>query len=167
MKPKVILLLGVSLLSAGSITAGYLLAGSWMIIPALLGLGLLFFIARRRSIFQAASVLLVGAFILAAFGVLMQLSIALMLIGCVGALASWDLMLFSQTVKGAANREDISLLEGRHYQSLAIAIAGGVIFSLTAEHLALSLPFMVMLVLCAIALGGVYFGVRVLIRDEL
>jgi hypothetical protein len=111
MKPEVLLLPGVSLLSAGSITAGYLLAGSWIILPALLGLGLLFFIARRRSIFQAASVLLVGAFALAAIGVLVQLSLTLMLVGCMAALATWDLMLFSQTVERAAKREAISSLE--------------------------------------------------------
>jgi hypothetical protein len=167
MKPKAILVPGLYLLSASSITAGYLRAGAWMILPTLLGIGLLYFIARRRSVFQTASVLLVGAFILAAVGGLMQLSFTLMLVGCVGALAGWDLMLFSQTVKSAANLEDISLLESRHYRSLAIAIAVGVISSLTAANLALDLPFIVILLLCARALGGVYFGVRALIQDEL
>jgi hypothetical protein len=90
-----------------------------------------------------------------------------MLVGCVGALAGWDLMLFSQTVKGAVNREDISLLEKRHYQSLAIVIVGGALFSLTAANLRLDLSFIVTLVLCALALGGVYFGVRVLVQGEL
>lgn len=167
MKPKVVTVLGVFLLSAGSITAGYLLAGAWVILTALLGVGLLFIIARRSSEFQAASVLLFGAFILAAVGVLRGLSFVLMVVGCVGALASWDLMLFSQTVKSAAMHEDISLLERRHDQSLAIAVAVGLIFSLTAANLALSLPFIVILLLSALALGGLYFGIRFLSRDEL
>jgi hypothetical protein len=136
-----------------------------MILPALLGMGLLFFIAWRRSAFQAASVLLFGSFILAAVGVVMQLSFTLMLVSCVGALASWDLMLFYQTVKRATNRDDIGLLEGRHYQSLGIVILGGVLLSLTTVNFALDLPFIVILMLCAVALGGVYFGVRVLIQD--
>jgi hypothetical protein len=166
MKPKAMLLPGLYLIGASSITAGYLLAGSWTILPALLGIGLLFFIARRRSVFQAASVLLVGSFILATVGVVMQLSFTLMLIGCVGALASWDLMLFSQTLKSAENLKDISSLEGRHDQSLAIAVAGGILFSLTAANLALDLPFIVVLLLCAVALGGLYFDVRNIIRNE-
>jgi hypothetical protein len=166
MKPKVVLLPGLYILSATSLTAGYLLAGAWVILPALLGVGLLFIIARRSSEFQAASVPLVGAFILAAVGVLMGLSFVLLVVGCVGALAGWDLMLFSQTVKSAAKREDISLLERRHDQSLAMAVAIGLLFSLTAANLALSLPFIVILLLCALALGGVYMGLHALAGIE-
>jgi hypothetical protein len=166
MKPRITLLPGLSLLSTASITAGYLLAGSWMILPALLGMGLLFFFARRRSVFEAASVLLVGAAIFAVVGVMMGLSFTLMLLGCIGALSSWDLMLFSQSLMRATNREDIGLLEGLHYQSLVIAILGGVLFSLTAANFALDLPFIVILMLCAVALGGVYFGVQNIIGVE-
>lgn len=166
MKPKVVLIPGIYLLSAFSFTAGYLLAGAWMILPALLGVGLLFMIARRSSEFQAASVLLVGAFVLAAVGVLMGLSFVLMLVGCVGALVGWDLMLFSHTVKSAAKREEISLLERRHDQSLTIAVAIGLMFSLTAANLALNLPFIVILLLCALALGGVYIGLRAFVGNE-
>jgi hypothetical protein len=167
MKPRAFFLPGLFLLSVGTITAGYLLEGIWMVIPALLGVSLLFFIARRRSEFQAGSVLLVGSFILASVGTMMKLSFALMLLGCIGALAGWDLFLFSQTVHSVENQENITLLERRHNQSLAIAISGGVLLSLMTANLTLELPFIVTLVLCAVALGGMYFGVRAFVRNDL
>ena len=138
-----------------------------MILPALLGIGLLFFIAHRRSVFQSASVLVVGATLLAAVGVVNQLSFPLMLVGCIGALASWDLRLFSQTLDSASNSWDISLLKGRHDQSLVIAITGGFLLSIMTANLTLELPFIVTLVLCAVVLGWIYFGVRAFVRNDL
>jgi hypothetical protein len=138
-----------------------------MVLSTLPGMCLLFLLARRRSDLWAASVLLLGSFILAAIGVMMKLSFSLMLVGCLTALASWDLMQFAQIMNRSENRENIALLEKHHHRSLAIALAGGSLLSLAAANLALELPFIVTLVLCAVALGGVYFGVRVFIRNDL
>jgi hypothetical protein len=143
-----------------------MLAGIWMIHPVLAGICLPFVIARRRSLFQPASVLLVGAFCLAVVSVLMQLSFPLMLVANLSALASWDLLLFTQTVKRTETREQISLLEERYHQSLGVAFAGGVLLSHAAANLAFSLPFIAILLLCALVLGGMFFGARALMGNK-
>ena len=80
MKGTAILLPVFYLLTASALGAGYLLAGCWMITPVMLARCLLFYIARHRSVDQAASVLLVGSFILASVGTMMKLSFVLMLL---------------------------------------------------------------------------------------
>lgn len=166
MKRTPILLPGLYFLTAASLAAGYLRSRVWVILLFVLTISLLFFVARRRSVDQAASVLLAGAVVLASVGVIIQMSLILMPVGCIGALASWDIMLFSQTTTLVAKRDDFVLLDRRHYWSLAIAIGGGTLFSLTAGNLTLNLPFIMTLVLCAVALGGVYFGTRHIVEIE-
>jgi len=161
------ILLPVALLiSAGSITSGYLVAGYWMVLPALLGMGLLYLLASRGSDFRAASVLLLGSIILSAIGIMARLASSLMLVGSISALAAWDLMLFNQKMRDIEHREGSALLEQYHIRSLAIALAAGCLLSLAAGNITLNLPFAVVLLLCVLAIGGLFLGIHASTRDE-
>jgi hypothetical protein len=161
-----LLLSAALLVSAGSITSGYLVVGYWMVLPALLGMGLLYLLARRGSVFRAASVLLLGAIVLSAIGIMARLALSLMLVGCTSALAAWDLMLFQQKMRDIEDREGRARLEQYHIRSLAIALAAGCVLSLAAGSITLNLPFAVVLLLCTLAIGGLFLGIHVSTRNE-
>jgi hypothetical protein len=85
------------MIAAACLGAGYILGGTWLILPAFLGMALFWVVMKKRSVFWSASGLLVVYVFLAAIGVTVNLSLPLMVIGINASLASWDLTHFSRS----------------------------------------------------------------------
>ena len=77
MKVHSILLVTSLVISNGCLTAGYIIAGFWPIIPVLLAIFLFWLYVRRRSAFWSASILLLASVLLAAIGITIGLSLIL------------------------------------------------------------------------------------------
>ena len=110
------------MISAGSLGAGYTLAGFWQILPVLL-LILLFGMLEKKRFWSATGFLLVSV-VLAAIGVVADLSVELMIIACTFALAGWELIQFEQSPNGNSLLETSTMLEKHHLRSLVLATSG-------------------------------------------
>ncbi|MBN1668681.1 MAG: hypothetical protein JW862_16425 [Anaerolineales bacterium] len=159
MKLRSLLLTLSLLLAAGCLSAAYLLAGYWQIIPILLLLALLWGFTCSRSRFWAASSLLIAFVILAAYGALNDLWLPLIILACTGALAAWDLLQFDPPAAGDA-------LESQHLRALAGAIVAGLLLALFSASLNLHLSFGVIVILVLIAIGGIFYGIQAIIKPR-
>jgi hypothetical protein len=139
---------------------GYFLAGYWQIVPILLGTFVIWAWMKKQSGAWSASSFLLVYTVLAAVGVLADLSTALMIIACGFALASWDLLRFEQSIVGNATCHTGTSLEKHHLRSLAVAMATGLLFTIMSLYIHLQLPFVVIVSLVLIALGGLTYGVQ-------
>ncbi len=141
-------------ISAACLAAGYAVTGQGIAaVMALLTLplGLL---ARKRPATVPPSAALAASVSIAAAGLLTRAPSVLMILGAALALASWDLVLWEQTLtdNSISSAQTIALLETRHYQSLALALAPGLLIAITGPLIRVQLPFMGLVLLVILAL---------------
>jgi hypothetical protein len=162
------LLFNLSLIiSIGCFTAGYFLAGYWLILPLLIVLAAAWIFAYQRPTFWLSAVSLVGAVILAAVGIVLDLSPVLMVIACTMALVSWELIHFKHnTTKNtpAAHRSD---LEKHHLRSLVSAASAGLTLALLTMLVNLQLPFGIVALLVLIAMGSLVYGMQLITKKKI
>ena len=166
MKIHSIILLVCRVMSVGSLGAGYILGGYWLILPVFLAMGIFWIIMKRRSLFWSASSLLLMGVALAIIGVTINLSIYLMVIGCTATLACWDLTHFRQAITDTPPLGTDARLERYHLQSLATAVFIGLLVALISSYINLQFPFGVMLFLVLMAMGCLVYGVQYLVRNR-
>ena len=166
MKVHSILLVTSLVISNGCLTAGYIIAGFWPIIPVLLAIFLFWLYVRRRSAFWSASILLLASVLLAAIGITIGLSLILMLVACSAALISWDLIQFNHRMVESSLHAADALVEKYHIQSLAFAASAGLLLALIGSSINLNLPFAVIVLLALTTVGGLIFGLQSMMRKD-
>jgi hypothetical protein len=145
---------GLQTVTVACIGAAYLLAGQWFILPALALLAIGWFLFQRSSIAGASRWLLAGAIGLAVIAAMMHLSMILIVIGVVAAVAAWDLADFDAVVQACARPVDRSRLVGLHTKWLVLALGSGMFLALLASIGSLQLPFAVAAALALILVAS-------------
>jgi hypothetical protein len=166
MKVRSIILNTCLITSIGCVGVGYLFAGYWLIVPALLVMAFFWIFTKQRSVFGSASSVLLGFVILAAIGIIADLSLNLMLIACTTALVSWDLMQFNQSRVGNPLHKTNSSLEKYHLQSLASAASAGLMLAFMGSLISVRLPFGVIVLLVLMAMGCLMLNMRYIMRKS-
>lgn len=160
MKVHSIVLIACRVMSLGSLGAGYILSGYWLILPVFLVMGIFWLIMNRHSRFWPASSLLLIDVALAVIGVTLNLSIYLMVIGCTTALACWDLTHFKHTLIYNPPQGTDARLEKYRLQSLAAAAFTGLVLALISSYINLQFSFGVTVLLVLTAMGFLTFGAQ-------
>lgn len=150
--------------SIACLALAYLPAGYWSILAGFLAMILFWIILRKWSTLWAASSLLFISVFLAAMGVVMNLSVPLLAVGCAFALASWDLTHFGGHRLDQENPEARGRLERQHLRSLAMASSLGLAFAFLSLYLRLQIPFLITVVLVLIAVGALTHGLQSIFR---
>ena len=161
MKPHSILLKICLAISTVCLSAGYLSTGYWQILFVFPTLALIWFFVVKKSVFWSAAIFLVVYTFLAAMGIFTSVSPFLMLITSTTALASWELMQFTEKKVEASLLKSNNLLEKNHLKTLGLATSTGLVLVLISSSISLELPFIVTSILVLILFGGFLFGVRV------
>ena len=154
------------MIAAICLAAGYVWGGYWLIFPAFLAMILFWLVMKRKSFFGAASSLLLVYVFLAAIGVIANLSLSLMVIGCTTALASWDLAHFNHGMGGNPLFEAKESLEKHHMQSLAVMYGASLLLALISSYINLQFPFGVMVFLVLVAMGCISYGLQYIKRNR-
>ena len=152
--------------SVGSLGAGYILGGYWLILPVFLAMGIFWLTMNRHSPFLSTTGLLLIDVALAVVGVTLKLSIFLMVVGCTAALACWDLTNFRQAITDKPPLGTEVRLEKFHLQSLAMAVFTGLFLAFISSYINLQFPFGAMVFLVLIAMGCLVYGVKYLVRNR-
>ncbi len=162
---KIHLLTGLCLLtSAGCLLIGYCLTEHWLILAFLPGVIIYWFIMRKKPGIWPVSIILVIYNVFAVAGLSIGLSPYLMTIGCLAAMASWDLVLFNQSMVGDRHQPNVMLLEKLHLQALAIAVSLGLLLSILSLNIRLHLPFVLVAGLIILAAFGLIRGYKYFLR---
>jgi len=154
------------IISTGSLGAGYILAGYWQILPVFFLLALMWILSKKQPVFWPASGFLFVYVILSAIGVIINLSLGLMIVGCIAALASWDLVQFNRSMAETSLASTDPLLEKYHLSSLVVASALGLVLALVGSSISLRLPFVVILALVLIGMGCLLYGTKTLMKRK-
>jgi hypothetical protein len=134
----------------------------WWILAVLAAMSIFWLVMKSWSLFGSASALLLIYLAAAATGVLTNLSLPLLMTGSTLALGAWDLALFSEKMETNPPSPLAALMERAHLRSLAGACGGGLLLALLSTAIHVDLPFIIVLLLVQLAVGGVIFGVRTL-----
>jgi hypothetical protein len=88
-----------------------------------------------------------------------------MIVGATFALASWDLILFNQSLAGKSNSssETVSKYEHRHLQNLLLILVLGLSATLAGRMISATIPFAGMILLACIALFSLDLVLRILL----
>ena len=89
---------------------------------------------------------------LAAAGLLTGATPLLMMLGAAFALAGWDVILWNRALISDSTSISLTLIESRHYQSLATVIGLGLLAVIAGRLLRFQIPFGWMVVLVILAL---------------
>lgn len=152
--------------SVGSLGAGYILGGYWLILPVFLAMGIFWLTLNRHSLFWSTTGLLLIDLALAVIGVTLNLSFYLMVVGCTAALARWDLAHFRHTMIDNHPLATDARLERFRLQSLATAVFTSLFLAFISSYINLQFPFGAMVFLVLMALGCLVYGVQYLIRNR-
>ena len=144
----------------------YILAGEWLIMPFFLAIVVFWIIMKKRSVFWSASILLSGFVLLAAIGMLANLSTLLMLVACTAALAWWDLANFAQSKVVGQPPESTGLLEKAHLQSLALAATAGLVLALATSYFNLQISFLGTVLLVLFTVGCLMYAMQSLVKKN-
>ncbi len=145
----------------------YLLAGKWLIIPVFLAMIGFWIIMKKWSAFWSASILLSTFVLLAAMGMLANLSTLLMVVASTAALACWDLTNFSQSIVVGQPPEITLLLQRDHLQSLSLAICAGFMLAFISSYLNLRISFLGMIFLVVFAIGCLTYVVQSILKKNI
>ena len=152
------------LISIICLGTGYILNGHWLILSAFFVMALLWLVVKKRSILWAASSLLLAYVFLASMGILIHLSVPLMIVGCILALASWEMTHFSQGVLANANPNARASLEKYHLQALSIVLGASLLLSLVGAYANLQLSFGFVVIIVLFALGSLTKGIQYFLK---
>jgi hypothetical protein len=147
-------------ITIGCLGVGYITGGYWLILPIFIIMLLFWVFMKNQPVFWPASSLLVVFIILAAVGMLAELSIMLMIIAGTAALVSWDLMQFNQSMVGNAVLKTNKSLEKLHLNSLALAAFVGLTLALISSYISLQFPFGLIVVLVLMTAGCLIGGIQ-------
>ena len=148
------------LVSIVCLALGYTLAGYWPILFAIAAMLLLWSARKKEATFWAASSLLAVYVLLAMMGVLLKAQLPVMVMGCVSALAWWDLSDFSQSLDGEALPGTTGTLEKRRLQLLALSSAISLGLATIGIWFRMRLPFGVIVLLVMLAAGCILYSVH-------
>ncbi len=141
-------------ISAACLASGYAMTGQGIaVVIALLTLPV-WLLARQRPSTMPPSVALVISVSIGAAGLFTGTPSFLMILGVALALASWDLVLWDQTLtdNSISSTQTSALLETKHYQSLALALVPGLLIARAGPLIRMQLPFMSLILLVILAL---------------
>ncbi len=145
----------------------YILAGEWLIVPFFLAMVGFWIITKKRSVFWAASTLLSTFVLLAAIGMLANLSTLLMLVACTAALGWWDLTNFSQSIVVGQPPETTLRLESAHLQPLGLVISAGFILAFVSSYLNLQISFLGTVLLAVFTIGCLTYAVQSVVKKDI
>jgi hypothetical protein len=154
------------LLTVSCLGFGYLSAGYWQVLVAVVFLAILWVFVRKRSRFWAAAILLLGSAMLAARGMLINISPLLMVIACTAGLVSWDLYLFNGEVSKNSLPHAEAFLARNHMRALAMAAMAGLLLALAGVFIRFELPFGSLVLLALMVVGGLLYSVQYLNRSR-
>jgi len=155
------------IISTGCLGTGYILAGYWLILPALLAMVLFWIFTKDQPVFWSASSLLVVIVILAAIGITVDLSLTLMIIACTTALVSWDLIQFNQSMVGNSLRKTNASVEKYRLHSLALAASTGLMLVLISSYINLQFTFGLIVFLVLIAMGCLVGSMQYIMKKNI
>jgi hypothetical protein len=167
MKYRSILLNSSLITSTGCLAAGYIIAGYWMVVPALLILIAAWVFSNRIPAFWLAAIALSGCVVLAAVGVVLDLSLVLMTVSCTAGLVSWELIQFKHSISDVSQAESDLPIQKYHLKSLALAASTGLVLALISSIINIKLPFGVVALLVLIAISCLIFGMRYITNNKI
>jgi len=129
-----------------------------MVIPVLLVMTIFWITTRKKLAFWSASGLLLIYVALAAIGVMINLPISMMVLGCISALACWDLTHFRQSMVDIPSNESQVLLERDRLQSVAAVVFTGLLLTSLSSPISLQLSFIATVFLVLLAVGCLTCG---------
>jgi uncharacterized membrane protein len=92
---------------------------------------------------------LIVSILLGVTGILSGVPSWLMICGAAAALAAWDLLLLISALKNVSATGKNRLYEVWHFQSLALAVGGGLLVAFLGQMLSFQIPFPILLILTA------------------
>ena len=134
-----------------ALVAGYAIGGLWIWTLPILGLAALWLLGQPEWISSLELLLFVG---LAVIGMWQELPFGWMLLGIIGALATWDMENFQQRMGVVESVEHRELMERKYLQRLLIIEGSGAIFTLAAVSLTVNFSFGSALLLGLLAMFG-------------
>jgi len=146
--------------------AGYAPVAFWLIMAVLLVMIFFWRVTKGRSAFWSASALLLVYIFLAILGVTVGLSLTLMVVGCIAALACWDLTHFDQAVAGGTPPGITVQLEKDRLRSLLVVSGASLLLVIISGYINLKFPFGVMVLLVLTAVGSLLYVVRLISRKN-
>ena len=131
---------------------GYATSGPWISSFVLVFTLLAWLFAIKWPFGPLPSSALVFSVGLAAAGVLTGATPLLMMLGAALALAGWDGLLWNRILANNSITTSLTLIEGKHYQSLALALGLGLLAVVAGRAFHFQIPFGWMVVLVILAL---------------
>jgi hypothetical protein len=101
-----------------------------------------------------SSLALVFSVSLAAAGLLTGATPLLMMLGAALALAGWDVVLWNRDLASNSTSTPLTLIESKHYQSLAVALGLGLLAAIAGRMFRIQIPFGGMFLLVILAFIG-------------
>ncbi len=151
--------------AAACLALGYLLIKEWLILLAIPAMILLWLATWNRSPFWAACSLLSIYVVLTVVGLTRHAPALLMSVGCVLAVATWDLSDPRHYAAGETAYRYGALLENRHLRSLAATFGLSLLLVALATVIRLQLPFAIVGLLVLTLIGCVLYAVHSLRRS--
>lgn len=161
-----LLIIACLTISTGCLTVRYIFAGYWQIVMLFPLLLIFWLLIHKRSIYLSASIFLIGYVILAAVGIMLEFPVGLMVIACVAAMVSWELLLFDQSNAGTSLDKSNFLREKYHLTSLALTASVGLTVALISANVSLRIPFVVVVFLVLIFMGCLIYGVQFVAKKK-
>ena len=149
-----------------ALVAGYAIGGLWIWTLPILGLAVLWFLGHRLGLKWISSLELLLFVGLAVIGMWQELPFGWMLLGIIGALATWDMENFQQRMGVVESVEHRELMERKYLQRLLIIEGSGAIFTLAAVSLTVNFSFSSALLLGLLAMFGLSRTIGFLRRES-
>ncbi len=147
-------------LAIGCLTAAYIAAGYWVILPAVAAMVIFWIAIRKTQSFWSASSLLAVYVVLAIAGILLKAPVVLIVPGCIAALAAWDLMDLKASTAGAAPAGGSRVLAQRRLQALGTASGVSLLLATASLVFRIHLPFGVLVLLALLVVGCLTYIVQ-------
>ncbi len=154
------------IIAAGTLGLGYALNGKWPGALLFVTLGLLWLAAQHYRKPAIASVGLVGIAMGAGLGALYEINSGWLLSSLIAALVAWDLHYFVHHIQDTQNVENRQALERAHLQRLGVVGGLGLLLSVLALTVRLTLGFGIVLGLGLLAVFGLSRLIRYLRQES-
>lgn len=148
------------LLSLVCLAGAYMLGGYWLIWPAIIAMLAFGMTARGQSAFWPATSLLAVYVLLAVLGIIIRASMLLIVVGCIFALAAWDLADFDGSMLAEAPPKARASLQKNRLQSLVIMAGISLLLMGATYWLRLQLPFGIIVALVVLVTGSILYAVH-------
>jgi hypothetical protein len=138
--------------SALCLAAGYGISGQWVGVLVAIITGLAWLLARKYPASWLPLLCLLMTVGLAVAGRLTGSPPFLMICGSGVALAVWDLLFLDVALGSHSSGEQARQYEGKHLQSLALALGSGLLVTFLGRLLNLQIPFVLLMLFIALAI---------------